>query len=141
MTVTVGLGLGTQTQNLIHLNAIWDKQKDIVAAGGMGTLVTPHNVYQTAAAIVKNANLKNPALFFTDPGPEATGKEDQKDDPAIAVQMEAVKVEREKTQVKAQKDQIDAQQKMMEMQQSQQDMQATHQREIAKLQSTTLRSA
>ncbi len=94
MTVTVGLGLGTQTQNLIHLNAIWDKQKDIVAAGGMGTLVTPHNVYQTAAQIVKNANLKQPALFFTDPGPQVTGKEEDKPDPAIAVQMEAVKVER-----------------------------------------------
>lgn len=135
MSVTVGLGLGTQTQNLIHLNAIWDKQKDIVAAGGMGTLVTPHNVYQTAAQIVKNANLKQPALFFTDPGPEATGKEDEKEDPAIAVQMEAVKVEREKTQVKAQKDQVEAQQKMLDIQQKQQDLQSAHAREIAKLRS------
>jgi hypothetical protein len=133
MTVTVGLGLGTQTQNLIHLNAIWDKQKDIVAAGGMGTLVTPHNVYQTAAQIVKNANLKQPALFFTDPGPQVTGKEEDKPDPAIAVQMEAVKVEQQKVQLKGQKDQIEAQQKMMDMQQKQQELQAAHQREIEKL--------
>ena len=133
MTVTVGLGLGTTSQNLLHLESIWAKQKDIVAAGGMGTLVTPHNVYQTAAAFVKNANLKNPALYFTDPGPEMSGKEDQKDDPAIAVQMEAVKVERERNQVTAQKNQVEAQQKMMDMQQKQQDLQAAHAREIEKL--------
>jgi hypothetical protein len=133
MTVTVGLGLGTQTQNLIHLNNIWEKQAAIVQNGGMGTLVTPANIYETCAQMVKNANLKHPALFFTQPPVEMTGKEEEKEDPSIAVQREMVQVEREKTQVKAQKDQVDAQQKMIDMQQAQMDLQASHQREIARL--------
>jgi uncharacterized protein YPO0396 len=99
----------------------------------MGTLVTPANIYETCAQMVKNANLKHPALFFTQPPTEMTGKEEEKEDPSIAVQREMVQVEREKTQVKAQKDQVDAQQKMIDMQQAQMDLQASHQREIARL--------
>lgn len=65
VTVNIGLGIGTREQNLMHLNAIWDKQRDIVQNGGGGTLVTPMNIYNTAAEIVKNANLKQPDMFFT----------------------------------------------------------------------------
>src|SRR3546814_14421006 len=39
MTVNIGLGIGTREQNLLHLNAIWEKQKEIALSGGMGTLV------------------------------------------------------------------------------------------------------
>lgn len=66
MTVNIGLGIGNRESNLLHLNAIWEKQRDVVAAGGYGTLVTPRNIYNTAAEIVKNANLKQPGLYFTE---------------------------------------------------------------------------
>ena len=65
MTVNIGLGIGTREQNLLHLSAIWDKQKDIIEHGGLGTLVTPINIFNTAAELVKNANLKQPEMFFT----------------------------------------------------------------------------
>ena len=68
MTVKIGLGIGTREQNLLHLNAIWEKQADMVQAGGLGLTVTPKNIYNTAAEVVKNANMKDPAAFFTDPG-------------------------------------------------------------------------
>ena len=68
MTVRIGLGVGTREQNLLHLNAIWEKQAAMVSAGGLGLTVTPKNIYNTAAELVKNANLKHPELFFTDPG-------------------------------------------------------------------------
>ena len=68
MTVQIGLGIGTREQNLLHLNAIAEKQAAIVQNGGMNLLVTPRNLYNTAAEIVKNANLKDPNMFFTDPG-------------------------------------------------------------------------
>jgi len=68
MTVNIGLGIGTREQNLVHLNAIWEKQSEMVQGGGMNLTVTPKNIYNTAAEIVKNANLKLPAMFFTDPG-------------------------------------------------------------------------
>lgn len=68
MTVNVGLGIGTREQNLLHLNAIWEKQKEIATSGGLGILVSPKNLFNTAAELVKNANLKHAEMFFTDPG-------------------------------------------------------------------------
>lgn len=131
MTVAIGLGLGTKEQNLLHLQAIWDKQKDIVAAGGMGILVTPKNVFNTASEFVKNANLKQPAMFFTDPG-EMQGNE-QKPDPALEIQKGMLQVEAQKNQIKAAKDQMDAQEAMLKLQQKQQELAVAHQREIERL--------
>src|SRR5690606_21385968 len=39
MTVNIGLGIGTREQNLLHLDAIWQKQSDLVSNGGYGTIV------------------------------------------------------------------------------------------------------
>jgi hypothetical protein len=68
MTVNIGLGIGTREQNLVHLNAIREIQRDIVAAGGGNLIVKPRNVYKTATQYVKNANLRQPDDYFTDPG-------------------------------------------------------------------------
>lgn len=65
MTVNIGLGIGTRQQNMLTLNDIWEKQKDVISGGGGGTLVTAGNVYNTASEIVKNANYKNADMFFT----------------------------------------------------------------------------
>src|SRR3546814_14788985 len=90
MTVNIGLGIGTREQNLLHLNAIWEKQKEIALSGGMGTLVSPRNLFNTAAELVKNANLKQPEMFFTDPG---DGQMAQQEDPA-AQQQAALEIGR-----------------------------------------------
>jgi hypothetical protein len=68
MTINIGLGIGSRESNLIHLNAIWEKQTQMAEGGGMNLTVTPRNFYRTAADIVRNANLKDPNLYFTDPG-------------------------------------------------------------------------
>lgn len=68
ITANIGLGIASRESNLIHLNNIFDKQRDIVQAGGLGLIVTPQNIFQTAAQMVRNANLPNPEAFFTDPG-------------------------------------------------------------------------
>lgn len=65
MTVNIGLGIGTREQNLMHLEAIWGKQMALMEKGAYGTLVTPMNLFNTASEIVRNANLKNPSLYFT----------------------------------------------------------------------------
>lgn len=68
VTVNVGLGIGTRDSNLMHLEAIWQKQTQMAQGGGMNLTVTPQNMYYTAAEIARNANYKDPELFFTDPG-------------------------------------------------------------------------
>lgn len=68
MTVNIGLGIGSRETNLLHLRAISELQEKIIAGGGQNLLVTPQNIWNMASEVVKNANLKQPGLFFTDPG-------------------------------------------------------------------------
>ena len=68
VTANIGLGIGTRDHNLIHLNSIWEKQVQMAQNGGLNLTVTPKNFYNTAKEIVRNANLKQEGLFFTDPG-------------------------------------------------------------------------
>lgn len=89
MTVNIGLGIGTREQNLLHLNAIWEKQKELALSGGMGILVTPRNLFNTAVELVKNANLKDGEMFFTDPGEKVPQQGDpQADQRAALVQAQ-----------------------------------------------------
>lgn len=67
MTVQIGLGIGTKEANLLHLNDLWQKQLEAVNAGVTG-MVNQRNLFQTGTEIVRNANLKNPERFFSDPG-------------------------------------------------------------------------
>lgn len=98
MTVNIGLGIGTREQNLMHLNAIKDLQVAIAQAGGMNLVVTPKNIFNTASEYVKNANLKNPTLFFTDPGDKA----------APPPSDEAAALQKQQQELQARQQQLDA---------------------------------
>ncbi|MEQ8504594.1 MAG: hypothetical protein RIB80_04660 [Rhodospirillales bacterium] len=118
MTVNIGLGIGTREQNLLHLSAIWEKQKDIGAAGGLGVVLSPKNVFNTAAEIVKNANLKDPEMFFMDPGDAEFNPQDQQSE---LIQMQA--------QLQAREQELEA----AKLQLKTQDVLFRHQREVAKI--------
>lgn len=120
MTVNIGLGIGTREQNLLHLNAIAEKQAQIVGGGGMNLIVTPRNIFNTAAEIVKNANLKDPEMFFTDPGdalappPADEQQELQKQQMQLQARQQQLDMERQqiaaaKLQLQAEKDRLEAQ--------------------------------
>lgn len=66
MTVTVGLGTGNKDQQLMHLQMIGQAQEKLMGAG-LTNIVTPQNLYKTAAKIVENAGYKHVEEFFTDP--------------------------------------------------------------------------
>jgi hypothetical protein len=126
MTVNIGLGVGTRQQNLLDLEAIWQKQVQMVEGGGMNLLVTPQNIYQTATEIVKNANLKNPDTYFTNPGdqPAPPPSDEQQE-----MQKMQIQLEQEKTQLALERQQVNAQ----KLQIDQAEMQLRHQREIFKI--------
>jgi hypothetical protein len=126
MTVNIGLGIGTREQNLLHLNAIAEKQAAIVAAGGMNLVVSPKNIYNTAAELVKNANLKTPEMFFTDPGdklappPPDEKMELQKQQQALEArrqQLDAAdaQIKAKKVELQAQEAAITAQREMLDL--------------------------
>lgn len=100
MTVLIGLGIGTRQQNLIQLEAIWQKQIAMAQGGGMDITVTPKNFYNTAAEFVKNANLQDPELFFRDPGNE---KGAQKSDEAVQLQQQQLALQARQQELDAER--------------------------------------
>jgi hypothetical protein len=67
MTVNIGLGIATKETAMMMLNQIVALQEKIAMNGGMNLLVTPQNIYNTAAEFIKAAGLKAPDLYFTNP--------------------------------------------------------------------------
>ena len=64
MTVNVGLGTGSKTEQLGHLQLIIGAQEKAIAAG----LVSPKNLYNSAKELTKLVGHKNVDIFFTPPG-------------------------------------------------------------------------
>ena len=126
LTVNIGLGIGTREQNLLHLQAIKDLQAQIVEAGGMNLIVSPQNIYQTAKEFVKNANLKDPAMFFTDPGNQTAPPPSDEQEELQRLQLQ---VEQEKTALARERQAVNA----AKLQNEQQEMGLKHQREVFKL--------
>lgn len=126
MTVHVGLGIGTREQNLMHLNAIWEMQKAMIDGGGLNLTVTPKNVFNTGAEMVKNANYKEPGFFFTDPGNKA----------APLPSGEQEEIQRQQAQLIERQQQLDARAQQLDIAELQADRQRDerrHRLEIAEL--------
>lgn len=124
ITVRIGLGIGNREQNLLHLDTIWQKQREMIEAGGLGLTVTPRNVFNTASEFVKNANLKTPELFFRDPGEEMP--QQQGNDAQAQLMQAQLRIEKERNQLR-QQDQAMQHQREIEK------MSRQHQREVEKL--------
>lgn len=106
MTVNIGLGIGTRDRNLVHLDAIWQKQMQMVEGGGLGLTVTPRNIWNTAKEIVNNANYKQPEMFFTDPGDKQAPPPSSEQEKLAQMQAE---LQHRQQQLDAQKQALDAQ--------------------------------
>ena len=66
LTINVGLGSGGKSERLAHVMAVVALQKEALA-GGMTSLVTPKNLYNSATEVIKLVDLKDVDRFFTDP--------------------------------------------------------------------------
>lgn len=117
MTVNIGLGIGTREQNLLHLEAIWSKQMVLLDKGGGNTLVTAANLYNTCGEIVKNANLKNPALYFTKAETISAPSDEQAQLMAQQQQLQArqQQLDGERQQMNAAKIQLQGREQMLTM--------------------------
>ena len=121
-TVRVGLGNGNREQNMVHLQTLSQMQEKIVAAGGMGLLVTPKNIFNTLKEIGMNMGLKNIEEYLTDH--EENMPQQQQQDQGVAqiaqmhLESEKLKFEADKmkVQVDMQKLQVEAQKLEIEKQ-------------------------
>jgi len=67
MTVTVGLGTGSQQTVLNGAQMIMTIQEKMAMGGLMGQTVTPKNIYEAAREVSKVVFPKKAGMFFTDP--------------------------------------------------------------------------
>ena len=115
MTINVGLGTGTKTEQLAHLNMVIGAQEKAIAAG----LVSPKNLYNSASELTKLAGHKNVGLFFTppgtppDPNDPASAPIQPPSDPKAQEAQQRIELEKAKAaadgQLSAQKHQADQQ--------------------------------
>jgi hypothetical protein len=115
MTINVGLGTGTKTEQLAHLNMVIDAQEKAIAAG----LVSPKNLYNSAKELTRLAGHKNVDLFFTPPGTPtapndpASAPIQPPSDPKAQEAQQRIELEKTKAgvdaQLSAQKQQADRQ--------------------------------
>ena len=123
MTVNIGLGIGTREQNLLHLNAIWEKQAAAIQMGGLGSIVTGEHLFNTASQIVKNANLKNPELYFSPGKLNAQSDEQQK------LAQEQLQVQSRQQELDAQKQKLDQEKAALEHQRKMQELEIKSEKE------------
>jgi hypothetical protein len=145
VSVLVGLGTGDKDQQLMHLGAISQAQKEAVAAGGLDKIVTLKNIYNTQVKIAENSGyVDGGSKFWTDPEGEAAMLKQQQDagkpKPPSPDQIKAqsdmqlaqmkLAVEKEIAQMRLQNEQVIAQMKsQFESQKFEQEMQLK--REVA----------
>lgn len=91
MTVSVGLGTGSKDQLLQGANLIAQFQQTIAQNGGMGTIVTPDNIYNLAKEVAEAVMPKKGHMFFTDP--QTVEPPPEKPDPKLELQREKMLVQ------------------------------------------------
>jgi hypothetical protein len=131
VSVNIGIGMGSRQSNLMHLTAIQGLQAQLAATDGLNMTVTPKNIYNTAAEIVRNANLKDPTKYFTDPGDQLAPPPNQE---MIAVQQQQNQIAQAQLNLAQEKQAIDRTRVEVRAQQEQMRMMLEHQREITRLQ-------
>lgn len=74
VTVLVGLGNGSKTEQLFHMQQTMAAQQAMVSAGGMGVTVMPHQIVQLQEDMVRLYDKAAHGRYFTMPAPEFTGQ-------------------------------------------------------------------
>ena len=103
LSISVGLGSGNKDQQLMHLNAILQMQREALQVG----LTDPSKIYNALAKLTQNAGFKNPDEFWIDPSNNPQAEQQQKPDPQEQLIQGQLAIE----QAKAQGDMAIAQQK------------------------------
>jgi len=113
-TVNVGVGSGSQTAKTQTMGSIMQIIQGLIQNGGMGSLVTPQNIYNAVSEFItqsgyKNADqfISNPQMMPPKPPPEPTLEE--------KVEQRKAQVELQKLQLQAQELEIETQLKSQEL--------------------------
>lgn len=114
-TVNVGIGSGSQQSKTQTINSIMQIMQQLVQNGGMGTLVTPQNIYNAVSEFIAQSGYKNPNQFISNPSvmppkapPEPTVEE--------KIANQKGQIELQKLKLQAEEVKIDTELKAQELQ-------------------------
>ena len=102
VTVLVGLGNGSKTEQLFHMQQTMQAQQTMVSAGGLGITVMPYQIVQLQEDMVRLYDKAAYGRYFTDPGKDFTGQQEgpSAEQQAMQAQQQAVmaqiEIEKEK---------------------------------------------
>ena len=99
LTTEVGLGTGNKTEQMAYLGQILQGQKEALAMGGLGGLVTPVHLYHTYAKLIQLAGLKNVDQYFADPSQQPQNPQPPQPDPNLLLVQVQAEVEKGKLQL------------------------------------------
>lgn len=122
VSIAVALGTGNKEQTVTSLVTILNLQKETVASGGMGTLITPQNIHHAQKELVEAMGFKNGELFFADPSMQPPPPPPPPDPQLVMIQTQkAIEDDKRKVDVmglqqKEKDDQRDAQLEAMKIQ-------------------------
>ena len=112
LSISVGLGAGNKDQQLMHLNAILQMQREALQVG----LTDPSKIYNALSKLTQNAGFKDPDEFWNDPSnmPQGTPKMPNPQEQLIQGQLA---IEQQKAQadmqLEAQKNDADMRQEQL----------------------------
>lgn len=100
MSINVGIGAGDKIQQQTMLQGIEMAQMAAVQGGGMGTLITPRNLYNLQKRKVELAGFKDAAEFWTEPPEQMPPPQPPPPDPKV--QIEGAKLQQDGQKFQAQ---------------------------------------
>jgi hypothetical protein len=100
VTVLVGLGNGSKTEQLFHMQQTMAAQQAMIGAGGMGITVTPQQIVQLQEDMVRLYDKSAHGRYFTEPPAEFTGQpEPQPPSAQEQAVMAQIEIERAKLEL------------------------------------------
>jgi hypothetical protein len=116
VTVLVGLGNGSKTEQLFHMQQTMAAQQAMLGAGGMGITVTPQQIVQLQEDMVRLYDKSAHGRYFTEPPAEFTGQpEPQPPSAQEQALMAQVEIERAKLELDRQELALKEQQFMLKV--------------------------
>ena len=112
-SVNVGIGSGSQQTKIQSMSSIMTIIQSLVQQGGMGTLVSPQNIYNAVTEFIETAGFKNADQFVSNPA----NMPPKQPKPSIDEKIQAQKsqLEMQKLQLQAKELEIDTQLKAQEV--------------------------
>ena len=113
-TINVGIGSGSQQSKMQTMNGIMQIIQQLVQNGGMGTLVTPQNIYNAVSEFMAQSGYKNADQFISNPEMMPPQQPPQPT-PEEKIANQKAEIEVQKLQLQAKETEIDTAIKAQEL--------------------------